>query len=103
MSTFQGGAARAVQGNNPSGGVKVEQLSPFGSGPDAGERDEGRSLNAILGALPAGITIVARETLEILYVNQAWVKAARSLPSHSIATEQSLVGTPEPAAAKQQP
>ncbi len=105
MSTIQGGVARTVQPDAASGGLKVDQLKPYGASQEAAESGANRDLGVVLDALPAGVMVVAPQTLKILYVNQAWVNTARNLPSHKSASAESLVGTPvdqfDPAIAKQ--
>jgi len=94
MSTVQSGVARSVQPGVALDGVKVDQLAPNGNAQGALENGDGRRLSLVLDALPAGVTVVDPRTLEIRYVNHAWLNTARNLPSQEGATADSILGTP---------
>ena len=101
MSEFQSSANGAAPSAAVSSSHRFEDISADDKGM---ESEDGHSLEAVLNALPAGVILVEPETLDVLYLNDAWVNTARNLPSHGLLTRDAIVGAPldklDPAIAK---
>jgi Methyl-accepting chemotaxis protein (MCP) signalling domain/PAS domain len=96
MKNFESGNRRAV-----SDAISYEDDDvdhQFANSARSGNREapvaDARHYRTILNALPTGVMVVDSETLVVRYINDSWLNTARNLPSHSLLTAESIIGTP---------